>query len=64
MAGFSLGGLVILKTLIQNEDNIKEVFLSAPAFVVNGNPLILLFKVFIPMKRYIKTKIPNTLKNF
>lgn len=64
MAGFSLGGLVILKTLIQNEDNIKEVFLSAPAFVVNGNPLILLFKVFIPMKRYIKTQNTKYLEKF
>ena len=34
----------------------KEVFLSAPAYIVNGNPLKALFKVFIPMKRYIKTK--------
>lgn len=64
MAGFSFGGLVILKTLIQNEDNIKEVFLSAPAFVVNGNPLILLFRVFIPMKRYIKTQSSKYLEKF
>lgn len=64
MAGFSFGGLVILKTLIQNEDNIKEVFLSAPAFIVNGNPLTLLFKVFIPMKRYIKTQNTKYLEKF
>ncbi len=64
MAGFSFGGLVILKTLIQNEDNIKEVFLSAPAFIVNGNPLILLFKVFIPMKRYIKTQNTKYIEKF
>jgi pimeloyl-ACP methyl ester carboxylesterase len=64
MAGFSFGGLVILKTLIQNERNIKEVFLSAPAFIVNGNPLILLFKVFIPMKRYIKTQNAKYLEKF
>ena len=64
MAGFSFGGLVILKTLIQSEDNIKEVFLSAPAFIVNGNPLILLFKVFLPMKRYIKTQNTKYLEKF
>jgi pimeloyl-ACP methyl ester carboxylesterase len=64
MAGFSFGGLIILKTLIQNESNIKEVFLSAPAFVVNGNPLIALFKIFIPMKRYIKTKKTKYLEKF
>ncbi|MEG3659034.1 alpha/beta hydrolase [Arenibacter palladensis] len=64
MAGFSFGGLIILKTLIQNEKNIKEVFLSAPAFIVNGNPLILLFRVFIPMKLYIKTQKVKYLENF
>ena len=64
MAGFSFGGLVILKTLIQNQNNIKEVFLTAPAFIVNGNPLVALFKVFIPMKRYIKTKNSKHLEKF
>ena len=63
MAGFSFGGLIILKTLIQDESNIKEVFLAAPAFIVNGNPLIALFKVFIPMKRYIRTQKTKYLEN-
>jgi len=56
MAGFSFGGLVILKTLEYDESKISKVFLSAPAYIVNGNPLKALFKVFIPMKRYMKTK--------
>lgn len=56
MAGFSFGGLIILKTLEHDESRIKEVYLSAPAYVVNGNPLKAIFKVFIPMKRYMKTK--------
>lgn len=56
LAGFSFGGLIILKTLEYKEDAIKEVFLSAPAYIVNGNPLKALFKVFIPMKRFMKTK--------
>lgn len=56
MAGFSFGGLVILKTLEFNENKIKEVYLSAPAYIVNGNPLKALFKIFIPMKRFMKTK--------
>ncbi len=64
MVGFSFGGLIILKTLIQNENNIKEVFLSAPAFIVNGNPLCALFKIFIPMKRYIKTQNVKYLEKF
>lgn len=64
MAGFSFGGLVILKTLINNEHKIKEVYLSAPAYVVNGNPLKVLFKFFIPMKRFMKTKKTKYLERF
>src|SRR6056297_270509 len=56
MAGFSFGGLVILKTLEHDESKIREAYLSAPAYIVNGNPLKVLFKVFIPMKKYLKTK--------
>jgi pimeloyl-ACP methyl ester carboxylesterase len=56
LVGFSFGGLIILKTLLHNEVKIKEVFLAAPAYIVNGNPLKALFKVFIPMKRYMMTK--------
>lgn len=56
LAGFSFGGLVILKALEFKDTNIKEVYLTAPAYIVNGNPLKALFKVFIPMNRYIRTK--------
>lgn len=55
MAGFSFGGLIILKTLEHDESRIKEVFLSAPAYIVNGNPLKALFKIFIPMRRYMRS---------
>jgi pimeloyl-ACP methyl ester carboxylesterase len=64
MAGFSFGGLVILKTLENDESKIKEVFLSAPAYIVNGNPLKALFKVFIPMKRFMKSKKMRHLEKF
>tara|TARA_R110000744_G_scaffold208401_2_gene327068 strand:+ start:6487 stop:7368 length:882 start_codon:yes stop_codon:yes gene_type:complete len=64
LAGFSFGGLVILKTLINNENKIKEVFLSAPAYVVNGNPIKALIQFFIPMKRYMKTKKTKYLERF
>ncbi|WP_297337875.1 alpha/beta hydrolase [Algoriphagus sp.] len=64
LAGFSFGGLVILKTLLYNEQKIKEVFLTAPAFVVNGNPIKALFRFFIPMKRYMKTKKKKYLDQF
>jgi pimeloyl-ACP methyl ester carboxylesterase len=64
LAGFSFGGLVILKTLINNESKVKEVFLSAPAYVVNGNPIKALIKFFIPMKRFMKTKKEKYLNRF
>ncbi len=64
MAGFSFGGLIILKTLEYDESKIKEVYLSAPAYIVNGNPLKALFKVFIPMKRYMKTKNVKYVEKF
>lgn len=64
LAGFSLGGLVILKTLLVNESKVKEVFLAAPAFIVNGNPLKALFKIFIPMKRYMKTRNVKFIEKF
>ncbi|MGN8224144.1 alpha/beta hydrolase [Gracilimonas sp. BCB1] len=64
MAGFSFGGLIILKTLEFDESNIKEVYLSAPAYIVNGNPLMAIFKVFIPMKRYMKTEKVKYVEKF
>lgn len=64
MAGFSFGGLVILKTLEYDERKIKAVYLSAPAYIVNGNPLKALFRVFIPMKRYMRTKKPKYVEKF
>lgn len=64
LLGFSLGGLIILKTLLHQEQNIKEVFLTAPAYVVNGNPLKALFSLFIPMKRYMRTQNLAYLEQF
>jgi len=56
LLGFSFGGLVILKTLINHGSRVKAVFLAAPAYLVNGNPLKALWKVFIPMRRYMRTQ--------
>jgi pimeloyl-ACP methyl ester carboxylesterase len=64
LAGFSFGGLVILKALEFKDVNIKEVFLTAPAYIINGNPLKALFKVFIPMRCYIKTKKVKYVERF
>ncbi|NQX82291.1 MAG: alpha/beta hydrolase [Flavobacteriaceae bacterium] len=56
LVGFSLGGLIALKTILFSHLNIEKAFLIAPAFIVNGNPLSALFKIFIPMKMYIRTQ--------
>ena len=64
LAGFSFGGLIILKTLEYKEEHIKEVFLTAPAYIINGNPIKALFKVFIPVKRFMKTKKVKFVEHF
>jgi len=64
LAGFSFGGLIILKALLFSGQKIKHAFLAAPAFIVNGNPLVALFKVFIPMKKYMRTQNKNQVKAF
>ncbi len=64
LAGFSFGGLIILKTLAFDESRIKAAYLAAPAYIVNGNPLKLLWKMFIPMKRYMKTGKPKHIRRF
>lgn len=55
LVGFSFGGLIGLKALEFNETLIKKAFLIAPVYIVNGNPLLGLFKMFIPLKKFIKT---------
>lgn len=55
LVGFSFGGLISLKALEFNEKFIKQAFLVAPVYVVNGNPLVGLFKMFFPLKKFIKT---------
>lgn len=64
LVGFSLGGMVVWKTLLADESNIKEAFLTAPAGIVNGNPLKGLWKVFIPVKRYMNTENTKHVETF
>lgn len=64
LVGYSLGGLVALKTLEYDETKIKEVFLVSPAYVTNASPLKALFKVFIPMKKYMKKEEEGYLNRF
>ena len=64
LLGFSFGGLVILKSLEYSEAKIDQVFLAAPAYIVNGNPLRNLWTIFRPMKKYMKSKDIKYLKQF
>ncbi|MUH35533.1 alpha/beta hydrolase [Zobellia amurskyensis] len=64
LVGFSLGGLIILKTLEFDESKVKQVYLAAPAYIVNGNPLKALFKIFIPMKRFMRTQKMKHIEKF
>ncbi len=62
LVGFSFGGYISLKTLEFNETLIKKAYLIAPVYIVNGNPLVGLIKMFMPLKKFIKTNNDNYLK--
>lgn len=64
LAGFSFGGLIILKTLVYKPESIKSVFMASPAYIVNGNPLSAIFRIFIPMMRYMKSHKIKHVENF
>ena len=62
LVGFSFGGFISLKGLEFNETPIKHVFLIAPVYIINGNPLVGVFKMFIPLKKFIKTNNQKHIK--
>ena len=62
LVGFSFGGLISVKALEFSEIPIKEVFLIAPVYIVNGNPLVGVFKMFLPLKKFIKTNNQKHIK--
>ncbi len=64
LVGFSFGGFVIWKTLLEDGSRVKEAFLAAPVGIVNGNPLKLMLNVFMPMKRYMKSPKLKHLQKF
>lgn len=64
MVGFSFGGFVIFKQLAFDESRIKKAFLICPVGIVNGNPLKLIWNVFIPMKRYMSNGKEKHLNDF
>ncbi|MDO6596610.1 alpha/beta fold hydrolase [Oceanihabitans sp. 2_MG-2023] len=62
LVGFSFGGFISLKMLEFSETLIKEIFLIAPVYIVNGNPLKGLFKMFMPLKKFIRTNNQDYIK--
>ncbi len=52
LVGISFGGFVSWKTLVFDEKRISKTFLIMPAGIVKGNPLKILWKVFLPIKLY------------
>lgn len=62
LVGFSFGGLISLKALEFSEIPINKVFLISSVYIVNGNPLIGLWKMFMPLKKFIKTKNQKYIK--
>jgi len=61
----SLGGLVSYKAaILDNTHRISKLILLVPAGIVNGNPLVGLFQVFYPMKRYMQTQKDKFLYKF
>lgn len=62
LVGFSFGGFISLKALEFNETPIRQVILIAPVYIVNGNPLVGLFKMFLPLKKFIKTNNQKHIK--
>lgn len=62
LVGFSFGGFISLKALEFNETPIKQTFLLAPVYIVNGNPLKGLIKMFLPLKKFIKTNNQTYIK--
>lgn len=64
LVGFSWGGLVALKSAAYSGTRIKALYLAAPAYIVNGNPFKLLFKMFRPLKAYLKKPDPAKLDLF
>ncbi|KAB1071344.1 alpha/beta hydrolase [Tamlana haliotis] len=62
LVGFSFGGFISLKALEFNEIPIKQVFLISPVYIVNGNPFVGVFKMFLPLKKFIKTNNQKHIK--
>lgn len=52
IVGISFGGFICWKTLTYDERRISRAFLIVPAGIINGNPLAVFRKVFLPMKLY------------
>ncbi|MBP93254.1 MAG: alpha/beta hydrolase [Flavobacteriaceae bacterium] len=62
LVGFSFGGFISLKALEFNQTPIKQAFLIAPVYIVNGNPFVGFLKIFRPLKKFIKTNNQKHIK--
>ena len=62
LVGFSFGGFISLKALEFNETPIRQAFLISPVYIVNGNHFVGLFKMFLPLKKFIKTNNQKYIK--
>lgn len=54
--GISFGAFPILKSLLIDEKKVKDVFLTSPAGIINGNILKTIFRFLLPMRKFQKTK--------
>ena len=55
LVGVSFGGFIALKAAAYSDRNIKYVYAIDSGGLANGNMFKMLFKAFIPMKKYKKT---------
>ncbi|QTE24339.1 alpha/beta hydrolase [Polaribacter cellanae] len=62
LCGISFGAFPILKSLLIDNKNIKQVFLISPAGIIHGNILASITKFLIPMKLFQLTKKNHFLK--
>ena len=56
IAGFSFGGLVILKALEYKQAKIKKMLKTSPTYIHNRSAIKAVCKMFSPMLRYLKSK--------
>ena len=64
LIGISFGGFISWKVLTFDARRISRAFLIVPAGIVSGNPLKVIWKIFLPMKLYKWRKQPKYVHQF